>query len=353
MIRQVDLDRLQVPLQEPYRLSSVTVESFDISLVRVQTEDGSRGVGEITCLEGYSDESGDQAWKHAQTVGEKLPGVSIPSAISMVESELGAYPFSETGLVSALETAADYDWPTVTAPVVGILSADDPADERHRSLARQINEGLETIKVKVGFDPVSDAIALQRLLDDAPAHVTFRVDANQGYSLADAQTFLTHLSSSRIEHLEQPLPVGNLDSHASLTATSDIAIILDEEVATAEDLRRVDRADAADGVKFKLMKCGGPRNAVRLLEDATERGLSVIFGNGVQSEIGCLLEAAVWTNAGLTTAGEFNGWRKQSTAMLSTAIEFQDGSLHWDGSKPVFDQQRLSQYRTDSVRFAD
>lgn len=351
MIEQVDLDRLEVPLSEPYRLSTVTVTSFDVALVRVRMADGSLGLGEVTSLEGYSAESGDQAWENLRTVGKTLPGTAADVAVNRVDSKLTDFPFSATGLVSAIETATGDNWPTVAAPVVGICSADDPLASRRDVLATQLDQGFDTIKVKVGFEPEADAEALTRLVEAAPADVSFRVDANQGYSLAEARQFLAAAPRDRLDHLEQPLAVDHLAEHARLTAESPVDIILDEEVATAEDLAAVDRADAADGVKFKLMKCGGLDRARWLLTDATDRGFSVIFGNGVQSDIGCLLEATVWADTELETVGEFNGWRKQSTSVLQSPPEFRDGRLHWDGTTPSLNESTLDQYRTATACF--
>lgn len=351
MIEEARLDRLEIPLSEPYRLSSVTVRSFDVALVRVRLADGAVGIGEVTSLEGYSAEGGDQAWENLRTVGETVPGTSPEEAIDRVESALGEFPFSATAFVSAIETATGDDWPSVGAPVVGICSADDPPAARRDALETQLDQGFETIKVKVGFEPEADAEALSELVAAAPDYVSFRADANQGYSLAEARQFLSAAPTNGLDHLEQPLPVGQLANHARLTADSPVDIVLDEEVAAAEDLAAVDAADAADGVKFKLMKCGGLQRARRLLTDATDRGFSVIFGNGVQSDIGCLLEAAVWSQLKVKTAGEFNGWRKQTTSVLESPPEFSNGCLHWDGSRPTLDDPTLDQHRLASARF--
>jgi L-alanine-DL-glutamate epimerase-like enolase superfamily enzyme len=351
MIEEVRLDRLEVPLSEPYRLSSVTVRSFDVALVRVRLADRAVGIGEVTSLEGYSAEGGDQAWENLRTVAETVPGTPPEEAIDWVESALGEFPFSATAFVSAIETAAGDEWPSVGAPVVGICSADDPPAARRDSLESQLDRGFETVKVKIGFEPEADAEALSELVAAAPEEVSFRADANQGYSPAETRRFLSAAPTDRLDHLEQPLPVGQLAAHARLTADSPVDIVLDEEVATAEDLAAAAAADAADGVKLKLMKCGGLRRARRLLTDAADRGFSVIFGNGVQSDIGCLLEAAVWSQLEVETVGEFNGWRKQTMSVLESPPEFSDGCLHWDGSRPTLDGPALDQYRLASAHF--
>jgi L-alanine-DL-glutamate epimerase-like enolase superfamily enzyme len=351
MIEKIRLDRVSIPLSRPYRLSTVTVNSFDVVLVRVHAAGGHVGLGEVTSLKKYSTEDDDDVWRHLRRVGETLPGIDPVEAVRQVSSALKGYPFSMTGLVSAVETAVCGDWPTGEAPVVGILSANDSLDACKESLRTQLESGLNTIKLKIGFDPETDAQRLNRLREEAPQGVRFRVDANQGYSLAEARHFLSRACTTGLAHLEQPLPVGNLASHAKLTAESPVDIVLDEEVATVEDLELIDEADAANGVKFKLMKCGGLTRARELISEADRRGFTVIFGNGVQSDIGCLLEATVWSETGLETVGEFNGWQKQSINTIESVPEFRDGCLHWDGTRPTLDNRTLNQYRTDSIQF--
>jgi o-succinylbenzoate synthase len=351
MIASIKLDRIAIPLTHPYQLSTVTVEEFDVIIVRIQLTDGRSGIGEVTSLEGYSAETGEQAWTNLRTVGRHMPGLTVDDAISHVESELSAYPFSATGLCVGLETAARFNWQPVTTPMVGILSAQDPPAERHRALVNQIRDGFRTIKVKVGFDPHADAAVLDALIKDAPKTVAFRVDANQGYSLADARIFLAEAPVDRIDHIEQPLPVGQLTEHATLVSESPIDIILDEDVATVEDLEAIEQTAAADGVKFKLMKCGSFRQARHLLQDATRRGFTVIFGNGVQSDIGCLIEATVFEQVDIETVGEFNGWRKQSTTLLEDGPSFADGCLRWNHDSPSLDTDTIDRFGIDSARF--
>jgi L-alanine-DL-glutamate epimerase-like enolase superfamily enzyme len=122
-------------------------------------------------------------------------------------------------------------------------------------------------------------------------------------------------------------------------------------VETPTDVTRVKDAGAADGVKFKLMKCGGVRRTVAAIEDALDRGFTVSFGNGVQSDVGCVLEALVWEATDLETAGEFNGWRKQSEGLLSGGLSFADGELRWRGTGIAFDDAALDRHRVATATF--
>ena len=60
-------------------------------------------------------------------------------------------------------------------------------------------------------------------------------------------------------------------------------VIADESVLTSSDV--ADIADLADGVNVKLMKCGGIREALRLIHTARAHGMQVM--------IGCMIESSV------------------------------------------------------------
>jgi L-alanine-DL-glutamate epimerase-like enolase superfamily enzyme len=206
--------------------------------------------------------------------------------------------------------------------------------------------------VKVGFDAKRDARRIRRIVKAVPETVSFRVDANQGYNLDEARQFLDAAPTDQLQLVEQPLPVGRLSDHASLRMEYDTTLMLDEEINNGDDLRDAAAADAADAVKFKLMKIGGWKSTERRIKQARDLGFEVVLGNGVQSDIGCIHEAAIWRATNLELAGEFNGWRKQKQALTNGRLHFDDGALTWDGGSISLDYERVDAHTLDRERFA-
>jgi L-alanine-DL-glutamate epimerase-like enolase superfamily enzyme len=63
----------------------------------------------------------------------------------------------------------------------------------------------------------------------------------------------------------------------------DIPIVLDESVRTAEDIPSL--AGCADGINIKLMKCGGLREALKMIHVARAYGLRVMLGCMVETSL--------------------------------------------------------------------
>ena len=62
-----------------------------------------------------------------------------------------------------------------------------------------------------------------------------------------------------------------------------IPLIVDESVASVDDIPPL--ADVADGINIKLMKCGGIREARRMIELARSLGLKVMLGCHIESSV--------------------------------------------------------------------
>lgn len=325
MIESVRVDRLSVPLAAPYRLASVTLEELDVVLATITDEAGRTATGEATTLEGYFDATPDQLWRAVTGAGERLVGLDAAPATNALRGSTSR--LAESALGSAIDGLEAREDGTVRAPIVGIASASREPEPFLESVRTQVETGTEVVKVKVGFDPETDAARVVAASRAMPDDVTFRADANQQYSLDEAESFLSNVGGARLSLLEQPLPTGRYDDHARLRSGSEVPIMLDEDVRGTEELEAVLRAGAADAVKFKLMKQGGPERVRSLVRRARREGLTVVLGNGVQTGVGCVHEARLWAELDLDTAGEFNGWRKLSRPVAADPPRFESGSI--------------------------
>lgn len=104
----------------------------------------------------------------------------------------------------------------------------------------------------------------------------WRVDANGGWSLEDARAMLTWLHARGVEFVEQPLKRGQEADLPALRHDAPLPLYLDETIRTARDICAV--AQAIDGVNLKLMKCGGLREALRIIHTARAHDLKVMIG---------------------------------------------------------------------------
>ena len=161
------------------------------------------------------------------------------------------------------------------------VSMDEPEVMAER--ARQ--SGLPLIKIKLGSPDDEAIVAAIRRLTTA----RLRVDANAGWTRAQALELIPRLAAYDLEFFEQPLPVGDIDGLRQLRQALraqgiTVPIFADESIKTARDVAA--HAGAVDGVVIKLMKTGGIREALRAIHTARALDMQVMIGCMVESTLG-------------------------------------------------------------------
>ena len=141
------------------------------------------------------------------------------------------------------------------------------------------------LKVKVGTDSDKEMINTIRSVTDLP----IAVDANQGWTdRFKALDMIYWLRDNGIVMVEQPLAVNRIDDLAWLRERSPLPVFGDESIQGLDDVRRA--VGVFDGVNIKLMKCGGMRNAHKMVDLARGLGLKVMLG--CMTETSCAVSAA-------------------------------------------------------------
>lgn len=162
--------------------------------------------------------------------------------------------------------------------------------EHARNRARQ---GFQILKLKGGRDPEED-VARVRAVRRALPHFTLRLDADQGYSIAQALEVAQALAG-QLEMLEEPVPTSlGLAGLAEVTRHSPVPILADQSVRGAATALEIAAQRAANGVSVKLSTCGGFRCARQV--EAIARAAHLI------TMVSCLNEPALLTAAGLAFA---------------------------------------------------
>jgi o-succinylbenzoate synthase len=251
-------------------------------------------------------------------------------------------------LACALEAAA-CGWPAavrdrvpvnVTVPAVG-------PEQAHAIVA---GSGCRTAKVKVAEpgQPLSaDVGRVEAVRDAIGADGKVRVDANGGWTVAEAARALGSLARFGLEYAEQPC--ATLGELADLRRQVQVPLAADESIRRAEDPLKVRAAGAADIVVLKAQPLGGVRAA---LEIAGACGLPVVVSSAVESSVG--LAAGVALAAALPELGYACGLATMS--LLSgdvTAAPLVESA----GSLPVraaeVDEAALARFEVDPAAWRD
>jgi O-succinylbenzoate synthase len=207
--------------------------------------------------------------------------------------EFGPFPEyddleSSRWLAAALE-AGWLGWPAPlrdSVPVNATVPA-VPAKDVSDILARY--DGCSTAKVKVAergqrLEDDVDRVAAVRELMGPKARI--RVDANGGWSVAEARDALGKLAAYGLEYAEQPC--ASVEELAALRVSLarngiDVLVAADESIRKASDPMRVVREQAADVIVVKVAPLGGVRAALAI---AQECGLPTVVSSALDTSVG-------------------------------------------------------------------
>lgn len=159
--------------------------------------------------------------------------------------------------------------------------------------------GAKALKIKLGSPEGRDHDRehfLAAAEAAAPFGVTLRVDANGGWTIAEAKQMMTWLAARGVDYVEQPLAEGEEGGLPEIFAGRPLPIFVDESIRFSTDVPKV--ADRCDGINLKLMKCGGITEALRIVATARAHGLKTM--------IGCMSESSVAIAAGAAISALFD-----------------------------------------------
>jgi L-alanine-DL-glutamate epimerase-like enolase superfamily enzyme len=272
-IGRIEAFAVSLPLTKPVKMSFEEVKRADNLLVRVETADGATGWGESASAPTMTGETAAGMLAAVRHLAPLLTGTDA-NDIPAVMARANQYLYGNQAAKAAIEIALhDALGKARGLPIYELLggkrrdrvsllrllgtgsTAGDAAEAR-----RRMEEGYVAFKIKVGIaSPEADAertIELCKVMGD---DVLICADANQGWTVAQAITYVKAVEHTRLVFFEQPIAGDDLAGMATVARASRIQIGSDEGLHSIEDLRRHHETGAAHGGSLKTIKLGGIR----------------------------------------------------------------------------------------------
>ena len=204
--------------------------------------------------------------------GERLEAGSASNIIDCLALDWQAR-CTNTPVWKSLNLPTPQPW----VPIMATISLDTPD-----AMARSVLElhDYDVLKVKVGGS-VFDDLARLSAIHNARPEAGLVVDTNEGWTEKHLQIIGPVLGDLGAIALEQPLPAS--DDGALIGLRLPVPVFADESVHTADNLAAL--TDRYQGVNVKLLKAGGLRPALNLIEAARGMGLQVMVGCMVSSSL--------------------------------------------------------------------
>ena len=285
---RISFARVRLDLKHTFRIARSADEARESVIVRLE-DGGLEGFGEAAPSARYGQSAESAARALAKLDGAVLdPAGHLEEALARAAERLGA----EKAALAAIDIALhDLLGKRLGAPLYSVLGLDPGKTpvtsftigiDSPEIIAEKIREAEEfpVLKIKLGLENDREIMETIRGLTDRPV----RVDANEGWTREEALEKMRWLEGQNVEFVEQPLPAADLEGVRWLAERTSLPIFADESVHVALDIPKL--AGAFHGINIKLMKCGGVREALRMIHTARACGMKIMLGCMIESSIG-------------------------------------------------------------------
>lgn len=307
-IEKVETFHIALALRRRHKWTGLTGDIGGYVIVRLTGDDGNSGWGEAPVIKDWGGDHGRYFGETPETTKHVIQAYLTPAVIGAptgnfvglhqrMDAAIKGYPYAK----SSIEMAAyDLTGRSLGVPVysllggcarravpvthsIGLLAIDDAVQE----CVQVVEEGIRTIKLKVGIDQGRDVEIVRKVREALGPDVDLCVDANRGYSsAAEAIKTLKAMERYGLKYVEQP--VEGLMHMAEVARVLDTPVMADESAWTAQDVLEIIERKAADIISIYTTKPGGLYKGMQLAAVAHAAGLPCNVNGSVETGVGNL-----------------------------------------------------------------
>lgn len=302
LITAIETFPVRIALKPKYQMIT-SLGVHDVSnyvLVRVSTDDGLEGVGEATVSALWS---GETVWGCRALIEKVLAPAVVgadPREIAEIDRRLDSVCRHNWFAKSAIEMACwDLSGKAAGKPVYELLGgpcrdraircrfsmgAYSPERARQRAL-ELVEEGFDTIKVKVGTRPDDDLARVRAVREAIGPDLKLMVDANCGWDVDTAIRCIQELEDCNLWLVEQPTPDGDYAGLARVRRETRPLVMADDICFDLSHARELIRHESCDVISLYPGKNGGIRKSQQIARFAAEHGVACSIGSNLEYDV--------------------------------------------------------------------
>ncbi len=272
--------------------------NFEFVLVRIHTDEGITGVGEVPPLPPLSPESQpvildvQKKWLVPALLGKdpfeleeiwkRMDFIAPTYSMAKASIDMALWDIMGKTLNMPVHRLLGGSKPE-KIPNVGLVGIDEP--EVVADVASEfVGEGYKGIRLKIapGHDVECVAAVREAIGDD----VDLRVDCNQGYRVSEAVKMIRNIEPYGIEMVEQPTIWWDFNGMAEVAAAVDTPLMAHESMYLLSDVKNLIDAGAVGVLGLKTYRpWGGITGARRLLEMARVMNIPCMFHDDLELSV--------------------------------------------------------------------
>lgn len=291
--------QIELPLKEPFVINYATYPYMPAFILAIETDEGITGYGEAVPDEHVNGEHVNAAFEIMQHVIAPALINRNPLNINAILNRLDDLIIHNPSIKAAVDIALhDILGKKAGLPLYELLGGKTkdrlsyakvlsvkPFEQLKDDIDVLIGQGYNVIKVKLGGDVVSDCRKLEQILDYVDESIEVRVDCNQAWSSPKrVAQMVDQLDYPNLMWIEQPLSYKEIEGLNYLYDHMKVPLMVDESILNVKQLVQLNIN--TDLINVKLMKCGGIKAAVHIINYAEAHDIPCQIGSMVESSIG-------------------------------------------------------------------
>lgn len=273
------------------------VDELDSTIVRVDTDTGISGFGEICCpmAPGYTPFFAAGARAGTAEVAPALLGedpTQIANINAIMDSTLTGHDYAKSGIdIACWDILGKAAGLPITTLLGGRYTADFPlyhpvSQDTPEKMAERVAEyraaGYRSFQLKVGGEVDIDIARIRAVARQLADGETLIADANRGWLVHEALQVLEATRDIRF-YVEQPC--STYEECTTVRRLCSKPFILDESIESVRDIVRAYKDGAADIINLKVAKLGGITKTNEARNLCARLGIPVFIDNAKGGDI--------------------------------------------------------------------
>jgi muconate cycloisomerase len=341
-IRSIEAIPVRAPRTKPMiAAAGPPLVVSDFGIVRIQTDDGLEGLGEISMNSGRT--GAMQCDDVNRLIAPLLVGADARDIRAHVVAMDRALDSSEPAKAAVEMALFDLLGKHLAVPVHQLLGGKvrerarvcwglgfGPPEPSAEEAARYVAQGFGTIKVKVGRPGTNlDVEMLATLRDRLGEDIQLKVDANTAYtSPMQAVQEIRRMEAYRLQLVEQPLKADQLEGMAYVRSRIATPLLADESMWRWQDAYAVARSQAADVLNVYVSEAGGLLAAAKAFAIGEAAGLPALIGSQCELGIGTAAMAHLAVAMpNLAYESDITGHLRYPVDIICERLDYAGGSI--------------------------
>ena len=331
-----------LPLTKSYTIAYKTITDTEVVFLEITLENGMSGLGAANPFVDVVGETPQHTLANLQSgYLDQFIGKDIRFFNELIDQSCAHFP-KQPGTIAAIDIALhdlfvkflnisvlDFYGSKVNALPTSVTIGIKETKEMLIEAEEYFKLGFKILKIKTGLDVDADIERVRSITEKFSSKMLIRVDANQGYSLADLKKFISHTEASTLELIEQPVKTGQESVLHMMGEEDRKKLVADESLLDAKSAWQLSLLPQSFGVyNIKLMKSGGIKGAREIATIAKNAGIDLFWGCNDESIVSITAALHAAYSCSNTKYLDLDGSFDLAKDLVEGGFELKDGYMY-------------------------